>query len=260
MGIATEIDLAPLSASDLVPEYVTNGVPAREINIGGDIKKVDKPLSPDEVKKICFDIDSIAEISHPLIAREIRRAIEQVIDIVQLVKEETASEFEGYTARGNGLFLYLMRAMDFRNDTETALGIAGYDVHGGKALKLNWDKDIANPGWYDLIGAADSYRQMTRYDGEVIVAFEDRVAEPKVEKYEYMKDGNSWVWDTLTFTDRQDKDLYPVSTIKQPLVIPPRSNYRIRVAATATGVDRCAPVAIKIGMAKLFIDHEIPLT
>jgi len=193
-------------------------------------------MKKEEVDIFVAELEQICKYINPAEAEIIAHMSPITLDLVRAVKKETKQPFKGYKARGNELTVVKIAARHIRTDLSPT--------------RDTWLKSYTTVGWADYLASATSPRTMTEQTAEIIGGFTNRIDVPKVNLFRYVKDGDPYTTETIEMENVQEAHDFGVVELKQPLVIPPLSNYYIRVFAYATGDDRMAPVMLKVYRAR----------
>lgn len=213
------------------PSYKTN-----EVWIAGRTYDA-KDLDASELNLLIEDLESLAtQQSNPFVANMIARNSPRILDLVRVVNKETKQGYGGAGARGNQLVVNPLRQADV-------------------SITHGWQVAITATGAATWIGTSAATISMVVSSlpviGHIYLGFIDPVEVPKAETVQFVKGGDSWPEEVMTFNWRQGFGVIntPTHELRQPWTIPPSEVYYIPVRYNRVGDDRLEPIAFVVKRA-----------
>lgn len=190
-----------------------------------------------EVSEFMTKLDSQAdELLNPLVARMTALDLDDILTLMRAVKEETAVEFQGMTAKGNALDIQLVRPVDLTRI-------------GGSTTPVTWLLNITSTGAGDWLGTSGNEESLSRNEGFIFLGAIDPVEVPKVGAIQFYRFTDALGPAQATFLrDRRSIGDFSVPAFRfpRPIYMLPEATYYARAYYEETGFDRLEPVGFHV--------------
>lgn len=207
-------------------------------------------LSKKEVETIIRKLDVMASSYYnETIAMIVAEEMQNILNLIRIVKEETKSEFGGILGSGGQLDLAWLVPKDIGGTLLNPAATASKGLYGGTSAGVHtWLKTFTANTSAELVPEQTMYQ----YAGMIYLGFIDPVEISKVHKAKFTVSGIPTPPQPLHFRLRRDigTETLAVARLEKPVGVPPKKTQKVELVGGITGDSKTEPLAILIAKSQ----------